>query len=571
MNLYPWRSLLMKPNYFENKSHLFLIILLAVMSYFFLMFGNGIISLTHPDEVFYIQSAKEMLQHKEWLTPMIFDEVQFEKPFISFALFALAIKYFGLTPFVARFWPSFMGIVGVLAVYWISWILFQKKRLSFFASTVLSSCFIYLALSRAVLTDVIFTAWVTIAIGFFLRAYYHPQVKFRNLIFCSVFTAIAVLTKGLLGFCFVSATVFFFLLIRRDIKFLLSPATFWSLLLFLLISVPWHVLMYVQHGQWFLDEYFGNVHIRRLFETEHPKINVWYFYPGLLFAGILPWTFYWVPAIKEIIKNIKAKTPEGERLLFLVLWIFSIWVFVQFAACKLASYIFPAFPPIAIIFAYVLDAEITKSKETGKSGVLRNIGYVVSFILLIVAGLSIFYGLQHKEFLGSFKPFILLTSLSLISSVIIFYFVITRRYTALVFSKLSVTISLLILMFFARPYIEPWVSCKQIAEVFNQMNDHSNTTVLASKFYVRGIRFYTDRKMAVIDINGKGFYSPHPIPFLNTDQKVIDFLKSQPITYAIVKPDNVEDLKRISTMANYHIQEIDGIGGKYILKITPNK
>ena len=34
------------------------IIILLVLSYFFFMFGNGILSLTNPDEVFYSQTAK---------------------------------------------------------------------------------------------------------------------------------------------------------------------------------------------------------------------------------------------------------------------------------------------------------------------------------------------------------------------------------------------------------------------------------------------------------------------------------------------------------------------------------
>lgn len=559
----------MNKNFFEGKRHLFFILMLTIMAYFFLMFGNGIISLTHPDEVFYIQSAKEMVQHNKWFTPMIFDEVQFEKPFVSFALFAAAIKWFGLTPFVARFWPAFFGMLGVLMVYWISWILFQRKRLSVFASVILSSSFIYMALSRAVLTDVIFTGWVTIAIGFFLQAYYRQQQKTKNLLLCATFTAIAVLTKGLLGFTFVGTTAFLFLLVKRDLKFLRCKDTLLSFFLFLVISVPWHVVMYLQNGPWFLEEYFANVHVRRLFVTEHPKINVWYFYPGLLFAGILPWAFYWFPAFKSLYSNIKNKTRDGEKLLLLLCWIFSVWIYVQFAACKLASYIFPAFPAIAIIFAYVIDSEIIKAKESGKSLALRIIGFVVSFILLGVAGAAIFYGKQHSDFLGSFKPFLLLSCLAAVSSLLVAFFAFTKKYTLLVFSNLTVTVSLLILLFFARPYVEPWVSCKGISDVFNSLNDTSETTILASKFYVRGIRFYTDRKMAVIDINGEGFFSPHPIPFLNTDQKVVDLLKSQPITYAIVKEGNVEDLKRICPKANYNIEEIEGIGGKYILRITP--
>jgi len=75
--------------------------------------------------------------------------------------------------------------------------------------------------------------------------------------------------------------------------------------------------------------------------------------------------------------------------------------------------------------------------------------------------------------------------------------------------------------------------------------------------------------MAVIDINGKGFFSPHPIPFLNTDEMVISFLDSQPVTHAVLKEGNVIDLKRIfrEYELDYKMTELEGFGGKYILRI----
>ena len=83
---------------------------------------------------------------------------------------------------------------------------------------------------------------------------------------------------------------------------------------------------------------------------------------------------------------------------------------------------------------------------------------------------------------------------------------------------------------------------------------------------MRGVKYYTDRKTAVIDINGSGFFSPHPIPFLNSDKKVRDFLAQQPVTYCIVKKSNVRDLERIA-QGQFHVNLLDEIGGKYLLKL----
>ena len=101
---------------------------------------------------------------------------------------------------------------------------------------------------------------------------------------------------------------------------------------------------------------------------------------------------------------------------------------------------------------------------------------------------------------------------------------------------------------------------------FNKL-DQNTTPVLASKFYARGVRYYSDRPVAVINIGGKGFFTPHPIPFLNTDEKVLDFIKEQKDLYAIVRQQDWEILMRLAP-GRYQIIEIGkGVGGKHIIKI----
>ena len=134
----------------------------------------------------------------------------------------------------------------------------------------------------------------------------------------------------------------------------------------------------------------------------------------------------------------------------------------------------------------------------------------------------------------------------------------------------NVSVVLLIALFISRSYVEPWVSCKHISDIFNTI-DKSDTVVLASKFYVRGVRFYTDRKMGVIDILGKGFYSPHPIPYFNNDGDILMLLHEQPFTYCIVKDGSVIHLERIAGMGHYRLEHLYNIGGKYIYRIHKPK
>lgn len=556
----------MKHDHLEAMSHKKLLGILMAAAYVLLMMGNGFVSLTHPDEVFYVQSAKEMVQHNSWLTPMIFDAPQFEKPIFFFWLLALNIKFFGITPFMARFWPAFFAILGVAVTYWVAWMLFARKRLAFLSGLILASSFIYLALARAVLTDMVFSIWVTATISLLYAAYKYPASTDKWIIRAAAAAGFAVLTKGVLGIIFPAAVIFIFLLYKKDPTILKNKGIWPGLLLFLLIALPWHLLMYQWYGQEFIREYVYNVHIRRVLEAEHARLDNWYFYLWLMFGGVLPWSFFWPPAARLVWRQFKGKLPDRDKLFFLLAWIIGVYICVQPAHSKLASYIFPVFPAIAVLIAYYLDRALLQAEQTGRAQALSRCGYAFFvFLLALIVGVVVATSI-FRDFVTHPAPVYVLMVLLAVTAGCVLVFIRKREYFKMLLAHAGVTVALLAALLLARPSAEPWVSCKDITDIFKTI-DRSDSTVLTSKFYVRGIRFYTDRKMAVIDINGEGFFSPHPVPFLNTDQKVLDFLKTQSVTYAIVKDGNVRDLKRIVEDQPYRLEELQGVGGKHIVRI----
>ena len=83
------------------------------------MVGNHVVNLTHPDEVFYAGTAKEMLEQKTWSVPYLFGQPQFEKPILTFWLIQAAFVVMGVTSFAARFFPAVFALLGVFAVYFL--------------------------------------------------------------------------------------------------------------------------------------------------------------------------------------------------------------------------------------------------------------------------------------------------------------------------------------------------------------------------------------------------------------------------------------------------------------------
>ena len=72
------------------------ILLICVFSFYLFFFRLGGIALTDPDETFYAQTAKEMLNRGEWLTPYLYDKPQFEKPILFYWLLGWDFQIIGL-------------------------------------------------------------------------------------------------------------------------------------------------------------------------------------------------------------------------------------------------------------------------------------------------------------------------------------------------------------------------------------------------------------------------------------------------------------------------------------------
>ena len=526
------------------------------------MFGNNLVSLTHPDEVFYTQTAKEMITHGSWMTPYIFDEPQFEKPIFFFWLLAGVVKFFGISPFVARFWPAAFGIGGVLITYWLAFMLFNNKRIAFLSGITLCTSFIYVALSRAVLTDMVFSVLVVLSITLFFYGYKEPKRKSLAIISSFMVSGLAVLTKGVLGFLLPAGVILLFLLYKKDVSFLKNKATGWGALIFLLIAVPWHILMYKLYGQFFIDEYWHNVHVRRIFVAEHQKSNTWYFYLMTMFGGMFPWSLFLIPAVFSAGRKMFRDKKEKEPFVFLGVIILFVWFVMQLAQSKLASYIFPVFPAIAIILGYYFD-RVQEDGALTKS--MKATCYAMASMLGVGIIVGIYFAHKYIDFVVNVNFVYMIAVLLGICVFFMAQFTRDHKFMKVIASVGSMTLIVLAFLLLGRPYAEPWVSCKDICDVFKKI-DNSETTVLCAKFYVRAVRFYTDRKTAVIDINGKGFFSPHPIPFLNTDEKVLGFLNTQEVTYGVLKQSNVKDLERIAR-GQFTMTHLGDMGGKYIVRI----
>src|ERR1043166_5378632 len=200
------------------RSVALLLILCAVVFWWRL----GAIGLIDPDEPFYAQTAREMVETNDWITPRIFGQPQFEKPILFYWMAAGAFKIFGESEWAARAPSAFFASLLVLLIYF--WgAKFWNERAGLLAGVVLATGLEFAVMSRLMLTDIALAFFIAASLlTWWLALEEKNKAARRNfwLIAHFVCAGLAALTKGPVAWIIcVLATLSFLLVTRRKFPF----------------------------------------------------------------------------------------------------------------------------------------------------------------------------------------------------------------------------------------------------------------------------------------------------------------------------------------------------------------
>jgi hypothetical protein len=146
------------------------------------------------------------------------------------------------------------------------------------------------------------------------------------------------------------------------------------------------------------------------------------------------------------------------------------------------------------------------------------------------------------------------------------FFIMKRKLLIKIYLLALVIPLLLLFSFLSHNNFDAYVSSKSACE-FLLKNYRIENTIICSKSLVRGVKFFTDKDVAVINVGGGNFFSPHPVLYLNSDGKVSDFLKKQPTTYCILTKSSFTDVQRITSSIGFKLYTLKIIGNEYIVII----
>ena len=507
------------------------ILALSALCVLFFILGNGVVPLTSPDEVFYAGTAREMAAHHTWFVPYLFDQPQFEKPILTFWLLRFAFAVLGVSSFAARLFPALFATLGVLATYLLVTVAGGSRFKAFLSAVILMSALLYIGLARTVFTDMFFSVFMLLALVSFYWGYVaEGRTRGSAVILFFVFCAAAVLTKGPLGFALPMMAIVLFLALQRNLAFLLSRHMLWGFLLGCLIALPWYLFMLATYGHGFTHEFFYNDHLRRVLEAEHRSVDRWYFYPGGILLSAFPWSVYAAAALVPFVARLR-RWRENPFPVFLACWIVVVVGVFQCAHSKLLSYVFPVLPALAVITAdFIVDRA-----GPGRGRTLPVLS-ILTWLALLAAvpgiGAALSHGFKHTPALSAMAMAVVPPAVTLC----LMLFAIVRAQWRLMAGAMAAQVpALLATVFLWDPRVCDSMVNKTVSDYLMTIQGDTTNRVLCAKVVLRGVRYYTGYPVGVFDPGGENFFSPHPVPFVDSFDKMKQFLDTQPVTICVLR------------------------------------
>jgi 4-amino-4-deoxy-L-arabinose transferase-like glycosyltransferase len=318
---------------------------------FFLRLGS--VGLFDADEPAYAGAAREMLETGDWVTPRFNGRLRFDKPILFYWLIALSYQVFGVSEFAVRVWSALAGVLLVLlvAVAGRRWF---GEQAGLRAGLAFATSMLTALLARAAVTDMLLTLCMTAAWLAALEALARPAEEAGpRVAMLWGGMALAVLVKGPVGLLIpalgLSATS---VLLREGRVAVRRLVPWWGPLLFLAITGPWYGLVLAENGWSFVEGFVVKHHLTRYTGAVSGHAGpIWYYLPVLL-VGFFPWSPFLPRALWTaggVVRRWSGHAPADRAIVTGAVWAGTVFLFFSLAGTKLPSYLFPAFPALALL------------------------------------------------------------------------------------------------------------------------------------------------------------------------------------------------------------------------------
>ncbi len=402
-----------KLSFLPSDKLLTLLIIFAIIVNSYGLFSNILAS---NDSNFYSIVAKHIILSGDWVNLTFAGVDWLDKPHLPFWLTALSYKFFGINPF-AYILPGFIfHILGAVFTYLLGRYLYDNK-------IGLIACLFYVSAVHLMISsiDVRAEAYllgeITPASYFWLL--YHDKSKFRWLVLGAIFSALAIMTKGVFVLITITSGVIAILFYQKKLRALFSLKWLTAFLLTFLLISPELICLYLQfdlHPEkvifnhdnvsgikfFFWDSQFGRFFNNGPITSGSKNASSHYlFFVHTFLWSFLPWTIFFIAALIRYIKlrpyneSNSVLIENYSRDYFLLSSFIITFILFSITRFQLDYYINILIPYASIITAkWVFDAITSKSNHY----LLFHIQNTIATIIVVTVLIFSFLVLSGAEF-----------------------------------------------------------------------------------------------------------------------------------------------------------------------------
>lgn len=451
----------------------------------------GTRGLNEPDEGRYAEIGREMAASGDWLIPRLNGFEHFQKPPVLYWATAVSLLLFGVNEWAARL-PSALAALGTLYLTWRIATVFFGPWARAAAVLILLSTAEFVLLSRTLTPDMMLTFWITLSIACLVELVAGGGGRPWRVGFF-VAMGLGFLCKGPLALLVpVSAAACWQIgLRRRGREARLGWGT--GLPISIAIGASWFVLVALQHPA--LIRYFLGYELRdRLFSSVHGRSQPFWFFVPVLLGGMLPWTPVLLVVLIGAWRAWRARGNVSPESWLLGGWVVPPFVVLSLSGSKLATYVLPLFPPLALVMARWCAAHAESREFRRVVGGSVICALVVSAALPPVLALLRSYDPLYRDVrLAKEFSFLLLLLIGFFAALLVS---VVRRPTAAAVLALGYGATVLwvgVLTQADRVLVTEGASVRPLARIIETMPGAASAEIFAFQVRGHGLEFYLRR------------------------------------------------------------------------------
>jgi 4-amino-4-deoxy-L-arabinose transferase-like glycosyltransferase len=294
-----------------------------------------------------------MLQHQDYLNPHLIDgTLRTQKPILTYWIIIVSYSLMGVNFFAARLPFLVAGVLTLWVTYRMAMQLLGNSRESLLAIVILSSNIQFVMLCLRSTPDILHTLFLNVSLLGFLAFMFQQDLRLRNYIYAYCGAALAIETKGLLGFTPIAFAFLFLLVSKKTTSRIKHMINLPVIGVAAVVALSWYGYVLIQHGPGSLFNFFSDQVSGKLGGSNYyVLLNIKEYLWGV-FRNFLPWSLLIAAGYAISFRTVNAYFLQRKHaVMFIVGWFLLLFlIFIVSNDCR-TRYLVPAYPLLSILFA----------------------------------------------------------------------------------------------------------------------------------------------------------------------------------------------------------------------------